>query len=257
MAYRADVDLEFFKYLSSKDLNDLVECLTKDKDGDKLWTEELTSHKLYKNHFPAHIHYWELIAAEIQCFGANSITTFLRRGKGVPYREILCDACNKLKVRVDKKDDILEIENKLLVKILDGIVQKMTDDERLEFSKIIGASSFKSLTPTAITAAIQMAFQAGGFKSFQLTLMIANTVSRAILGRGLAFAGKAAWLRGASMFTGPVGWTVTGAWTVIEIAGPAYRVTIPAVIQVALLRKKYQAERDGILKDIEEELSKL
>lgn len=40
-----------------------------------------------------------------------------------------------------------------------------------------------------------------------------------------------------SILTGPIGWAITAIWTAIDIAGAAYRVTIPAVIQVAYLRK--------------------
>nr|WP_240147129.1 ubiquinol-cytochrome C chaperone family protein [Helicobacter pylori] len=43
-----------------------------------------------------------------------------------------------------------------------------------------------------------------------------------------------------SFLTGPVGWIITGVWTAIDIAGPAYRVTIPACIVVATLRLKTQ-----------------
>ena len=39
--------------------------------------------------------------------------------------------------------------------------------------------------------------------------------------------------------TGPIGWALTGAWTAFDLAGPAKRVTVPAVIQIAVLRKKY------------------
>jgi len=254
MAYRDDKDLEFLKELKSSDLNDLVECLTKDKNGKTLWTEELTSEKLYKLHYPDHAKYWHLIAAEIQCFGANSITTLLRRGKGVNYREILIDVCKKAKIKPEKNDSIVEIENKLLAKILADIVKDMKEPERVKLAQQLGINNFEGITAATVATALQMAFLAGGFKSFQLTWMIANMVSNAMLGRGLAYASKAAWMRGASMFTGPVGWSVTGAWTLIEVAGPAYRVTIPAVIQVALLRKKLQAEKDGLINDIEEQL---
>ena len=39
-----------------------------------------------------------------------------------------------------------------------------------------------------------------------------------------------------SILTGPLGWTITGLWTAIDIASPAYRVTIPAVFQIIYLR---------------------
>ena len=42
MAYRFDTDLEFLAEIKSEDLNDLVYCLTHDKDGEKRFTEELS-----------------------------------------------------------------------------------------------------------------------------------------------------------------------------------------------------------------------
>ena len=78
MAYRNDKDLEFLGEMKSKDLHDLVESVTKDKDGDSRLTEELTSKDIYKNNYPNHSKYWQLVAAEIQCFGANSFVTIKR-----------------------------------------------------------------------------------------------------------------------------------------------------------------------------------
>ena len=42
-----------------------------------------------------------------------------------------------------------------------------------------------------------------------------------------------------SILIGPIGWAITSIWTIIDIAGPAYRVTIPACIQIAYMRNKY------------------
>ncbi|WP_280564915.1 DUF3944 domain-containing protein [Chromohalobacter sp. 48-RD10] len=254
MEYREDVDLKFLKELTSEDLNNLVECLTKDKGGTPLWTERITKTAIYKENYPDHAKYWFLIAAELQCFGANSVTTLIRGGKGVQYREILTDVCDKMAIKHDKKDNIIEIENNLLIKILDDAVEKMSESERAEFAKTLGITNLKRLTPAVLTTAVQMAFKAGGFKSFQLTVIVANAVSRAALGRGVALAGNAALMRTASILTGPVGWALTGAWTIVDIAGPAYRVTMPSVLQVAFLRKKYQAERDEIFKDINDDI---
>lgn len=41
-----------------------------------------------------------------------------------------------------------------------------------------------------------------------------------------------------AVLTGPIGWAITAAWTLIDAGGTAYRVTIPAVIQIASLRSK-------------------
>lgn len=255
MAYREDEGLEFLRHMSSVDLQDLVDCLIKDTDGGSRMTEELTPNDLYKKHHPDHAKYWQEIAAEIQCFGANSLVTLVRGGKGVLYREVLIDVCSKTGAKHDAQGKVAEIEDALLSKILEGALEKMTEAERIEFAKLVGFSNLKTFTPAGLAAAFQIAFKAGGFKSFQLTLIIVNYVSRAILGRGLALAGNAALMRTAALLTGPVGWALTGAWTVADIAGPAYRVTMPAVIQVALLRKKYNLELNGFKKQIDEELS--
>ena len=44
-----------------------------------------------------------------------------------------------------------------------------------------------------------------------------------------------------AILTGPIGWAITAAWTLIDVGGAAYRVTIPAVIQVAFLRSRKKA----------------
>ena len=78
----------------------------------------------------------------------------------------------------------------------------------------------------------------GGFKSYQLTVIIVNAILKVLIGRGLSVAGNAVLTRTLSILTGPIGLAITGLWTAIDIAGPAYRITIPAVIQVAALRQK-------------------
>ena len=88
----------------------------------------------------------------------------------------------------------------------------------------------------------------GGFRSYQLTLIIVNAVMKALFGRGLSIAGNALLTRTMSILAGPIGWVITGIWTALDIAGAAYRVTIPAVLMVTMLRKKqmYQEAAEGV-----------
>ncbi len=44
------------------------------------------------------------------------------------------------------------------------------------------------------------------------------------------------------ILAGPIGWVITGALVSVNLAGPAYRVTVPACVLVATLRKKLKAE---------------
>lgn len=245
MAYRNDPDLEFIKEISSSDLNDLVYCLTHDKDGDVRLTEELTNSDAYKKSNPDHHQYWDLIAAEIQCFGANTFATIFRGGKGVVYKEILMDVCDKMKVNYNKESNTEKIENNLLMKILTDALEKMTSEELRELAQAVGLENVSILNPEAFVGVFQAVFRAGGFKSYQLTLIIVNAILKALIGRGLSFAGNAALTRTMAVLTGPIGWVITGVWTAVDIASPAYRVTIPAVIQVAALRQKFLYEKQA------------
>lgn len=243
MAYRYDSDLEFLGQMKSEELDDLVYCLTHDRDGSARFTEELTTNDLYKQHHPDHEKYWELIAAEIQCFGANTFATMLRGGKGVEYKEVLLDVCDKMNVNYNKDSSIQKIEGNLLMKILTDALEKMSPDELKELAEATGVKNTSGITAETMVGVFQAVFRAGGFKSYQLTLIVVNAVLKALIGRGLSFAGNAALTRTMAILTGPIGWVITGLWTAIDIAGAAYRVTIPAVIQVAALRQKNLYEK--------------
>ncbi|MGA2859755.1 MAG: hypothetical protein ABSE40_23035 [Candidatus Sulfotelmatobacter sp.] len=56
-------------------------------------------------------------------------------------------------------------------------------------------------------------------------------------GHGLVFAANAGLTKGLALFAGPVGWALDALWGGMIAAGPAYRVTIPCVVQVALIRQ--------------------
>ncbi|MFP6078251.1 DUF3944 domain-containing protein [Helicobacter pylori] len=240
MAYRYDSDLEFLKRLSSNDLKDLFDALVYDKDGEKRFTEGLTLSEEYKRHGNDYAKYPERIAEELQHYGANSFASALR-GRGVLYREILCEVCNKLKVNYNKKSDTTLIEENMLSSILQKSLEKMSDEEIRELCDELGVKNTNKLGKQALSTAALTLFRVGGFKSYQLALIVANAVIKAIFQRGLSLGANAALTRGLSILTGPVGWIITGVWTAIDIAGPAYRVTIPACIVVATLRLKAQA----------------
>ncbi|HAT2866213.1 TPA: DUF3944 domain-containing protein [Serratia marcescens] len=238
MAYRDDEDLAFLAKCSDEDLNGLVDCLIYDKDGKTRWTEELSSSENYKKFKPQHSLYWEDIAAEVQCFGGNTFATVIRQGKGVKYREVLIDVCDKMKVNYNKKSSVEIIEQCLLLKVLNDALEKMSPEELQTFAREIGVKDIKGVTAKSLVSAFQVIFKAGGFKSYKLTLIIANAILKALIGRGLSFGGNILLTRTMAVLTGPIGWALTAIWTLVDIGGTAYRVTIPAVIQIAALRSK-------------------
>ena len=165
--------------------------------------------------------------------------TLFRGGKGVEYREILIDVCDKMKVNYNKDSSVEVIENNLLLKVLKDALDKMPADELRKLAESVGMKNIHLFTPESMLGVFQAVFRAGGFKSYQLTLVIVNAILKAMIGRGLSFAGNAALTRSVAVLTGPIGWAITGAWTAVDIASAAYRVTIPAVIQIAALRQKH------------------
>jgi len=199
----------------------------------------LVKSELYKSSQPDHHQYWQEIAAEIQCFGANTFATMYRKGKGVLYREVLTDVCRKIKVKYDKNASTVDIESALLMKILSDSVKKMNDEELRNFAGTLGLANADTINTEILLGTLQLTIFAGGALSLELALVAANAVARFFLGRGLALAGDVALSRGISVLGGPVGLILTGVWTAVDIAGPAYRVTIPAVILVATLRRKW------------------
>ncbi len=60
--------------------------------------------------------------------------------------------------------------------------------------------------------------------------------------------GKVALKKTLGILAGPIGWVITGALVSVNLAWPAYRVTVPACVLVATLRKKLKAEREARLK---------
>lgn len=237
MGYKLDVDLEFLHDMKSKELNELVEVLIKDKDGELRFAEKITSNELYKIHSPNHSEYVDVILEEIQTFGGNSFANILRGG-GVQYKEILCDVCDKMKVNYNKNSSTTRIEENLFMKILEDSIEKMSEKELKELLSTLNLKT-TNYTKNAVMVGLQTAIKQGGFKSYKIAVIVANAVWKAIFGKGLTLVANKTITKYMSILAGPIGWAISGVWTAVDIAGPAYRVTIPTVIQIAFLRQLY------------------
>ncbi|HAZ75049.1 MAG TPA: DUF3944 domain-containing protein [Enterobacteriaceae bacterium] len=243
MKFRTDKDLELLRYADNDMLDVLVNYLTKDKDGSERLTESLTGNEEFKAARGNYRQVWKLIGAELQHFGGDTFVN-LFRGSGVLYREILTDVCKKLSVKTDFGADIVSIEQALLAKLFADSWEKMSEAERQAIRKQLKIDG--SLTSGAALTAIISAIRLGGFMSYQVAMIVANAVAKALLGRGLALAANAGLARIIGIFAGPVGIAITALLTIPAISGPAFRVTLPAVVQIAAMRQQLLKKEEDI-----------
>ncbi len=241
MAYTPDQDLDQLLLKSSpEDLGILIDHITDKGNGRiSLSSEVCTSLSKAQNSGKISKKDIEAISSEIRGFGGNTIINLFRGGAGVPYKEVLCDVADHLKAKYTKDSNCNEIELSILLKILEQSIDKMTDAERSELFESLGGKVFG--TGPVLIASLQAAINASGFAAYKLAAIVAQSTAKAILGRGLAFTTTAPLMRGISVFAGPIGWAITGIWTAFDLASPAYRVTVPCVVQISYMRQKMYA----------------
>lgn len=229
--YEYDSDLEFLGKCTDEELGGLFDILVYDKDGKTRNTEELTSSTHYKRYGRKFSNYWEDIAGELQYFGGNTIANIVR-GHGVEYEEILDDVLKSLKIDKDDFYDVNDKEDALLQKMFSNMIENMSMEQKKELAKELDLKTL-DFSKGAMLIAAQGLIKVGGLGLTRLATFIAGYISKLAIGK-VAMAGAS---RMIGFLTGPIGWGITGAWTLLDIASPAMRVTIPATVMVSCLRK--------------------
>ncbi len=243
-----DTDLiPLLRKCSSDELDNLVGYLTQ-KGG---VSSQLKSTRAYGQWYPDHARYVDEIIAEIQKFGGNTIGNIIRGGVGVTYREIVGKVASRIKVKYEKTDTIDQIEQQILIKVLEKSWEKMSDNEKASLIKGImtetGAGDLPREFPTALMQAAIIA--GGGIATYKLSLIVAGAIARASLRQGIAFVAGTSVARWATAFAGAVGLGIATLWTLFDVLGPAYRVLIPCVLHIAMLRQLHTLKDKGVNPD--------
>lgn len=234
VTYLNDDDLDFLQHCSEEQLANITRLLTHNEKGKARLSSVLSHNELFKSmegHPEQHRRNWQLIAGELQHFGGDSIANKLR-GHGKLYRSILLDVSKRLKLKADKEMSTFEIEQHLLEHFLRNTWQKMDAEHKQEFLQAVDAkvSELEELLPLLMKDR-NLAKGVSHLLSSQLTKILRTHAAVSVIGHGL--------LRGAGL-GGPVGAALNG---VKAVSGSAYRVTIPAVLQVACLRRMIAASQ--------------
>lgn len=224
----------------NEDLRTLCDIITLGKNGTPRISDSLTKTESYKRNYPHRMS--SLIPGmvrELGLYGGNSVVNFFK-GEGADYSTILRKVAKRLKVsfRDSQSDEV--IEGYILQKLFDDMSERLTDEDLRTMAHEFGIKPLR-YSRQAIVAALQVAIRRGGIYGLTWSMNVANVVARQAVGRGIAtFTSGTVLSRSLSVLTGPIGWALTAAWTAYDIAGPAYRVIVPAVIQIAYIRQKSQ-----------------
>ena len=215
--YRKDDNLFFLQYAEWKDLRTLADALIKDNSGTEQWTGQLkktiaenirldpsSEGYVYRNS-------WRAIAAEVQLFGGDTIANIARQ-KGVLYEELLNDVAKKIEANFNKENHSVSQIEEIVLRTLFGDIPTLDKMsyvyKSLEEQGLLGLTSLKS----------------GTF----------NTVKNGM--------GKKSKLTTAALLfarLNPVTAAITLPLAVKSLSDPAYRVTIPAVCIIAMMRIKH------------------
>ncbi|BEB75166.1 acidic protein MsyB [Escherichia coli] len=230
--YLNDSDLDFLQHCSEEQLANFARLLTHNEKGKTRLSSVLMRNELFKSmegHPEQHRRNWQLIAGELQHFGGDSIANKLRE-HGKLYRAILLDVSKRLKLKADKEMSTFEIEQQLLEQFLRNTWKNMDEEHKQEFLHAVDArvNELEELLPLLMKDKL-LAKGVSHLLSSQLTRILRTHAAMSVLGHGL--------LRGAGL-GGPVGAALNG---VKAVSGSAYRVTIPAVLQIACLRRMVSA----------------
>ncbi len=181
-----------------------------------------------------------LLAEEIRLDGSNSFTSLFRGYEGVAYEEIVCDVASKLGAPVRAEDSLVEAEWAVLRHVAEGYWEGLSEEERArildgtdEIPEDFDADAlFTTLSGGGALAALLM--------REVVTKLVARLMANVLLKAGLKEGAKHATRIAA--YTVPFVGVVLALWTVNDIAGPAYRKTVPTVVQLALLRLQHAVE---------------
>ena len=242
-AKTTDKDLRFLSSCENEDLRVLCDILTHDRLGNIRITEQLTSTDEYNRNYPEDMLFLvPQISNELLKYGSNTLATFWHNEPD-SYETVLRRVCKQMDVRTMEQDSVAKMEHNLLTTLCQDTLNKMSERELRLLANEDGIPD-KTLTRQALTAALLMAVRTSRAVLTRIAARVIQYIVEIITIRGVATAGIETATRAVSSALGPIGWIALGAWTVYDISSPAYRVCVPAVLQVAYMRlNRFEKER--------------
>ncbi|MBQ3667009.1 MAG: hypothetical protein II913_03005, partial [Elusimicrobiaceae bacterium] len=131
--------------------------------------------------------------------------------------------------------------------ILEKLKTQLGQQNFYKFSEKLGG--MKGMIALSGNALLKQLIAAGGIQVYYALVkgivFFFHNILKRTAPKILIFGAPVAFKRALHILFGPIGWGVMGVWTMIDIASPAFRVTIPVAIMVELLRLEYEDKEKG------------
>jgi len=228
--------LPLLKKCKNEDLDPLVSCLTQNEGI----TSQLKQAETYKKHYPDHKMYVNEIADQILKLGQNLLPLNGRSGSRVTYKEIVCDVAKKLKINFDKKMEINFIEQEIISRVIEKALEKMNEEEKRRFIDALG-EDYK-LLPIAINFCFmpsKISRKILDSLLFRVKSILANALGKPFKGQGVRTNAKVDFSQHIYSLPGSIDSVIKSLLPIFDLASPAYRVIVPCVAHIAMLRQKY------------------
>ena len=233
---KQDRDLMFLASCQNDDLRTLCDILTYNNKGEIRLSEQLTDTNAYLNYYPDRMYMMaKELSEELRKFGTNTVKTFCRKGEADSYETIVRRVCKRMGVKVKDSDNTYIMELELLTTICEQTTSRLSDEELRSLADKAGIPH-KNLNHQMLVTAILFAIRSNAYLLTEMIYFVTSRIASMLLGRWIGMMGMSAVGRYLGMAAGPIGWTLLAGWTISDIASPAYRVMIPAVIMVASMR---------------------
>ncbi len=156
----------------------MFDALVYDEDGALRMNEELTNSTEYKRCGSDYAKYPRRIAEELQHYGGNTFINFFR-DEGVLYKEILCDACDHLKVNCHEESPTSLIEQNMLAKLLKDSLEQMSKKDLEELCHELDMSNIDKMiseNKQVLIASVLTLFKADDSHSYALAVSVADVM---------------------------------------------------------------------------------
>lgn len=238
--YTFDAELDsVLQAASNEDLDPLVEFIQQAHVS-----ENLTSSAEFKRFYPDHKRYVHIISHDLRAFGGHALANLLRHGRGPDYRTVVCDVAKRFKIQFDEDAPLPQIEQKILAHVMKELYGKMSEEQKQLFVQELEQYQGDDHGGAMVVQAVEKEdFGALSPKVVTLLSAVVNQAISSIMGANALITRvsdslSSSFNRLQSIMSMPLTWLANMFYAIYDFGGPAYRVTVPCVLHIAMLRIK-------------------